>query len=520
MAGNAAALRNALVLLGFADAAARMMTDDQGMDDLVEFALLTDSEVENLCKVIRRPGGTIANPNALNALGAAVAGQPAIISNPGHVVPLRAENNLKIACYFLRYKQRVSRPLLAAHLTLANVRALKGLKDWEDSHKDVDKAVIDKNDWPRTIEAIEEYFRGCLGVTKIPLAYILRDESAVPATDPAGGYATEQAELIARAPHTDSSGAFTATYLSDRSKGWELLSALTRDQDCWTYVRPAQRDRDGRMAFLGLKNHFLGANNVDNMSARAERQLRSNPYTGEKRRWNFEKYVKLQKDQHIILEGLIEHGYSGIDNRSKVRLLLDGIKTTSLDTVKTRIMSEATLRSDFDACVNLFKDFIDQRSSSELREVHIAAVHQGGGAGGANHNSQQNWDDVVPDMSVPDRYYTTPEYQKLTLPKRAGLKIKREKRGGPPRRGGGKPPEKKRKGNKDKLGKQTGIHLSNRSIKALVTAMKDDSTEATTPEDDSSSEDEDIAMSPPASKKSKKGSNRTNSALQRQGSRR
>ena len=128
------------------------------------------------------------------------------------------------------------------------------------------------------------------------------------------------------------------------------------------------------MAFQGLKNHYLGANNVDNMSSRAEKTLQTTTYTGEKRRWNFEKYVRVHIDQHAILEGLVEHGYSGIDARSKVRHLVTGIKTSSLDSVKTRIMSDATLRSDFAACVNLFQDFIEQSTGTETRDVTIAAM--------------------------------------------------------------------------------------------------------------------------------------------------
>ena len=62
----------------------------------------------------------------------------------------------------------------------------------------------------------------------------------------------------------------------------------------------------------------------------------------------------------MILEGLVEHGYAGIDARSKVQHLLKGIKTTDFNTVKTRIVSDATLHTNFDACVNLFQDFIEQ----------------------------------------------------------------------------------------------------------------------------------------------------------------
>jgi hypothetical protein len=118
-------------------------------------------------------------------------------------------------------------------------------------------------------------------------------------------------------------------------------------------------------------------------------------------------------------------------------------------------------------------------------------------------------------MSVPDRYYSAKEYKGLSLEKRAGLKQMREKRGGPKRRGG-KPHDKKRKVSKDKGGKQQGMHLSHGSIKALVTAMKDDDTEVTSPAEDSDSDDESVQMAAPASKKQKKQNNRNNPALKRQ----
>jgi hypothetical protein len=113
--------------------------------------------------------------------------------------------------------------------------------------------------------------------------------------------------------------------LADRAKVWELFSELTRDKDCWSYVRPAQKTRDGRLAYQGLRGHYLGVNNVDNMSSRAEHKLATPSTVERKRRWNFEKYVKLHVDQHAILQGLVAHGYAGIDERSKVRHLMNGI---------------------------------------------------------------------------------------------------------------------------------------------------------------------------------------------------
>ena len=161
---------------------------------------------------------------------------------------------------------------------------------------------------------------------------------------------------------------------------------------------------------MGLKNHYLGENSVNNMSSRTEAKLKDTSYSGEKRRWNFENYVKTHVNQHVILTGLVEHGYSGIDDRSKVQHLMAGIKTKVLDPVKTQIMASATLRNDFDACVNLYKDFIEQSENLGVRDAKILSVQidkNGASRGiGSARGSGTNYDKVVPDNSVPDRYYT------------------------------------------------------------------------------------------------------------------
>lgn len=94
------------------------------------------------------------------------------------------------------------------------------------------------------------------------------------------------------------------------------------------------------------------------------------------------------------MEGLVEHGYTGIDPRSKVRYLLDGIKTDKFDAVKTRIMSDERLRVDFDSCVTLYQDYIRQTSKGKTNAtVNISEVK----TGKRKHNA------------VEDRYYTKEE---------------------------------------------------------------------------------------------------------------
>jgi hypothetical protein len=89
--------------LRFTLEAQRVIVAEQTIDTLGELTLLDDDECSNLCKVVQRPGGDMANPNADNA------GAPPRIVNPGSSVSMVAESNLKLAAYWLRHRQRISR---------------------------------------------------------------------------------------------------------------------------------------------------------------------------------------------------------------------------------------------------------------------------------------------------------------------------------------------------------------------------------------------------------------------------
>ena len=265
--------------------------------------------------------------------------------------------------------------MTAASITLENIRTICELREFETTYKNPDKLpVINPKDWPKSMEAINEYLRSVLGERMIPLAYVIHKNADIaPDTE---RFPTVQDEMIARAPHFTVNAAgvreHNAVYLVKRVKVWDIISRMTRKDASWTYVKPAQKTRDGRMAYLGIYNHYLGPQHVDNMANLAEDKLKNTVYNGEK-------YVNTHKQQHLVLEGLKEHGYLGIDPRSKVRYLLDGIKTNQFDAVKTRIMSEERLRSDFDSCVTLYQDYICQTSKATGNPtVNISSMNTAG----------------------------------------------------------------------------------------------------------------------------------------------
>ena len=85
---------------------------------------------------------------------------------------------------------------------------------------------------------------------------------------------------------------------------FDKLAELTREHECWTYIKPHTRARNGRAAYMAFTNHYLGPNNIGNMAATAEHKLINATYRGEGRHGDFEEYATLHKEQHTILEGL------------------------------------------------------------------------------------------------------------------------------------------------------------------------------------------------------------------------
>jgi hypothetical protein len=185
---------------------------------------------------------------------------PATIPYAGIMVPQRAETNLQLAAYTVRHHTRISRNVNIPGMNPASVRHLRELKIKENSCEGDPPTLpkIDPKNWPKTIDAIQDHFSTLLGETKAPLAYVIRDKATVPeeADDPQENYATPEEEMIRHMPHMDAAGDELPTYQHDMTKVWQTLSERTRDEKCWTYVKPFQRARDGRGAFLALHTHF------------------------------------------------------------------------------------------------------------------------------------------------------------------------------------------------------------------------------------------------------------------------
>ena len=69
---------------------------------------------------------------------------------------------------------------VATDTTLEKVRLLRELKESKKEHTDpLLSPVIDANNWPKTMEILEEYHRGDIGVKGVPLSYVVISKEVV-----------------------------------------------------------------------------------------------------------------------------------------------------------------------------------------------------------------------------------------------------------------------------------------------------------------------------------------------------
>ena len=115
---------------------------------------------------------------------------------------------------------------------------------------------------------------GNIGVKEVLLSYVVISKEAVaPRLDePETSLSSAKYEMVAQAPILEG-GQRNVTFKTDIMKLWGIIYVITRDLDCWTYVKSSQRTRDIRKAYPDLWDHFLGPDNVDNMVSETERLL-------------------------------------------------------------------------------------------------------------------------------------------------------------------------------------------------------------------------------------------------------
>ena len=472
------ALRAALTRMELSQPAAVFVTDSMGLNTLQRWRdFQEDDDLSEFAKSIRNPGGTIPDQN----------GNP--IRHPGFLVGTEAIKNIRVMRLALKHHQYIQRQVAAADIDVAWVTRwtflIRFRKD-AAKKKPTDETLpkIDMKDWAMTKEKIVMYFGDVYGRDGIPLGYIIRDEVDVPAEalDPQDNYGTDYVrELIRRAPHTGE------TYDADSRTMCILLKKMCIGTPAYQYI--SRLTADGRAAWDALMTNYLGPQHVGNQATIFEAKITGSRYDGESARFTFDNFVNIHKTAHTRLEGLTDHGYGGMDEGTKIRHFLKGIKTDKLKTVVELVRGNPEFDT-FDAVARRIKDTIVAEAPSGKGRRDVSSVTK-------DHDGKEVFPGVTPDMNVEDKYYKGKEWQALSAAKKKGVLIKRQRRNGGPKKNNPK-------------GKDKRVHALERKVDSLVRSVAD--LRVAPQQDDDAASDADDG---PPTKKQRKANNRDHPDLNR-----
>jgi phosphoglycolate phosphatase-like HAD superfamily hydrolase len=331
MAAALAQVRNALQAIGIVDASHRDAITES-ITSVEDFVFLTDKFIKDMCNTLRRPGGTVPNPNA------AQPGAPAVIPCSGVAISPTAEERLILLGYYIRHLKRTSRPI-PGQFVAARVLSMAEIKRREEEDKTLSKdatapsMIDDLKKIREAFENIEDYLSKVRGTTGVPLRHVIRDDDEVP-DDPDNMYPSVLDEMIARCPHDGED------FAADNNQVWSVIRACTHGGPAWSWVSAHARSRNGRAAWLALRSHYLGPTNQSKIMNKAEGDLENKFYSGERRNFSFERFAEIHQQAHTDLDEFGEP----LTEAAKVRKFLKRIKAPSLESAIATVRATTALK--------------------------------------------------------------------------------------------------------------------------------------------------------------------------------
>jgi hypothetical protein len=407
------------------------------VDDLMDFDKDT---MEQIAANLRRPAGRIPDPNPAAAPGAT-------IPTPSFVFGAKSQKRLITASKLLNYYDAVQR-----NTTVANLQWTPVMKNFEIQWKALeDKKSADEPEVPKITkalpiikwtEAFRDYLHRMIGVRTIPLAYVIRPTVAVPPIGPIAAGAPHsleheaiEVELIARASHAH------PLYREDNSSVYYKLEEATRATSYAASIKPFQRTKNGREAWLALSNQYAGKDKWEAEIKRHEQLLHTRLWKGQSN-FTLDRFIAQHRNAFVSMQAAAEHiTYQLPNEHSRVGYLLDAIQSSdaglqaAMASIKTDQDPDG-LRNNFEsAATHLLPYDPVQRKRSD---------HAGGKRGAADISDVTHEEaDIsafgakkgIGKTGVHLRYHPSSEYQKLTSEQKDELREWRETTGGGKKKG-------------------------------------------------------------------------------------
>jgi hypothetical protein len=161
---------------------------------------------------------------------------------------------------------------------------------------------------------------------------------------------------------------------------WHVVRHLFHGGPGWSWIQDYQFTMDGHAAYMNVKTHYLGESFASRLRSNSDAALRDCFYDGRPKGYTFERYCEVLKGAFTDLESTGELVFEG----RKVRVLLQRIMDSRLDSAKSQVLATPALKANFESAVNFISQFIDKQKSYQQKGRHendscsIAVANSGG----------------------------------------------------------------------------------------------------------------------------------------------
>jgi len=230
----------------------------------------------------------------------------------------------------------------------------------------------------------------------IPLVYPLCDHD-----EPTGEEDEEWNDDHERLIHTTSFDG--DQFKEDNAILYTLIRQCSKEgSPAFPMVKKERKTRDGRSVFKALKAYYQGSGASSVTVHKANHELKSLRYTGDKPRFTFDTFLARLLNAYEVIER--ETGLTYPDP-IKVETLLDKIEVSLIDikVAKSTVSSSESMKNDFASAYNFLSVEIGRHKSKIKSERSIAASSSGRSRGDKNDKPSRILSQMIP-LSATDSF--------------------------------------------------------------------------------------------------------------------
>ena len=153
---------------GVAANSRRVAVQDEGLNVIEDFLEFDEDGIKVLCSSVRKPGGQMVDP----------ANAEAMIVNPGYSISAISERRMKQAVYVASIYNMINRVIDHNSMDRTHLRLYSEYKALIEDHEDPERfpEVSCTFGIVKAMDLVPSHLRNRLGIRKVPLSYVIRDD--------------------------------------------------------------------------------------------------------------------------------------------------------------------------------------------------------------------------------------------------------------------------------------------------------------------------------------------------------